>query len=110
MYAITNTSYRAISPGMQLQAGETEVAEVPASLLTSIKGEQMKAERSQLLRSTDWTQVDDAPLSAEQKTAVALYRQQLRDLPALPGFPDVAWPALPTLGGAASGVDTVHIP
>lgn len=50
-------------------------------------------ERDELLRSTDWTLMADAPLSGAQKAAWGVYRQALRDLPALPGFPDVPWPA-----------------
>ncbi|MGH8044337.1 MAG: tail fiber assembly protein [Stenotrophomonas sp.] len=95
---------------MQLSAGETRVTQIPASLLAKVKGDQKRVERDEMLRATDWTQMADAPLSTAQKAAVATYRQQLRDLPALPGFPDVAWPALPDLSGAASGVDPVLIP
>ena len=36
--------------------------------------------RNKLLTSTDWTQVADAPLTAEQLAEVASYRQALRDL------------------------------
>ncbi|WP_414604345.1 tail fiber assembly protein [Stenotrophomonas sp. AR029] len=103
MYAITSNSLRAISEGMALQEGETVVVEVPVALVTSIRGEQMKAERSQRLRATDWTQAPDSPLDPLVKAAWAAYRQQLRDLPAQAGFPDCAWPTAPsTLDGVAS--------
>ncbi|WP_414604661.1 tail fiber assembly protein [Stenotrophomonas sp. AR029] len=110
MYAITSNSLRAISEGMALQAGETIVAEVPAALATSMRGEQMKAERGQRLRATDWTQMPDAPLTALEKAAYQTYRQALRDLPSLPGFPDVPWPMLPTIrdGTASSGEGAVY--
>ena len=41
--------------------------------------EQIRLWRNAELKSTDWTQVDDAPVD---KTAWAEYRQALRDLPA----------------------------
>ena len=37
--------------------------------------------RTHLLEQSDWTQVVDSPLTAEQKAAWAAYRQQLRDMP-----------------------------
>jgi hypothetical protein len=41
----------------------------------------MRGERDRLLAACDWTRCDDAPFSAEQKTAWATYRQDLRDMP-----------------------------
>tara|TARA_B100001287_G_C22685498_1_gene533243 strand:- start:6264 stop:6503 length:240 start_codon:yes stop_codon:yes gene_type:complete len=38
--------------------------------------------RDEALHSSDWTQMADSPLSAEDKTAWANYRTYLRDLPA----------------------------
>lgn len=103
MYAITDSGYRAISTDMPLALGETKVEEVPTHVLEKIKAEQMRAERGQRLRSTDWTQMDDASLSAEEKLAYAVYRQQLRDLPSQVGYPNVPWPVVPKLTeGAAS--------
>ncbi|WP_259206506.1 tail fiber assembly protein [Stenotrophomonas sp. BIGb0135] len=111
MFAITDTGYRAVTADMALSPGETRVDVLPAVLLTKIRGEQMKAERSQRLRSTDWTQMDDAPLSLAEKLAYGVYRQALRDLPALAGFPDVVWPQPPGLAnGAAGDGGTIRIP
>ena len=60
------------------------------------QGDQIRAERTQRLSDTDWTQVDDAPLSNVQKAAWAAYRQALRDIPQQGGFPwDVVWPETP---------------
>jgi len=42
---------------------------------------ELRHRRDALLAQTDWTQVNDAPLSSEQKAAYASYRQALRDLP-----------------------------
>lgn len=103
MYAISASGYRSISAGMELQPGETKVSEIPVSLLKTVTTEKAKADRSLMLRSTDWTQMDDSPLSAPQKLIWATYRQSLRDLPSLPNFPDVPWPSPPSLDGAADG-------
>lgn len=47
------------------------------------------------LLETDWTQLPDVPLTAEQKSAWATYRQALRDVPSQPGFPaNINWPVL----------------
>ena len=40
----------------------------------------IRGQRNTLLSLCDWTQVADAPLSEEQKTNYATYRQALRDL------------------------------
>lgn len=66
--------------------------------------EQRMTERNRLIRNDrnsalsqcDWTQMPDAPLTAEQKTAWATYRQDLRDLTKQPDFPwKVTWPVSP---------------
>lgn len=58
--------------------------------------------RNAVLASSDWTQLADAPLTAEEKADWATYRQALRDMPSQPGFPNnIVWPAAPN--GAASG-------
>ncbi|MBO3002224.1 phage tail assembly chaperone [Stenotrophomonas maltophilia] len=106
MYAITESSYRAVSEGMALAPGEALVEAVPVTVMTRIRAEQMKADRRQRLRATDWTQMADSPLTAQEKVAYQAYRQALRDLPSLPGFPNVAWPVPPALSdGAASGAE-----
>ena len=43
--------------------------------------EDLRRERNQLLKDTDWTQIPDAPLSDEMKNRYKQYRQALRDLP-----------------------------
>ncbi|NBW19534.1 MAG: hypothetical protein EBR82_67330 [Caulobacteraceae bacterium] len=53
----------------------------------------VRAQRTQLLKDSDWTQVADAPVD---KTAWAAYRQALRDVPSQGGFPwDIQWPVKP---------------
>lgn len=57
------------------------------------KEQAVRNERNLRLAYTDWTQLPDAPLTAEQKAAYAEYRQALRDVPAQDGFPEnVDWP------------------
>lgn len=41
----------------------------------------LRQQRNQKLAACDWTQMADAPLNAQDKTAWGLYRQELRDLP-----------------------------
>ena len=42
----------------------------------------MRAQRDRFLADSDWTQMPDSPLTAEQRQAWATYRQALRDFPA----------------------------
>jgi len=57
---------------------------------------QVRAERDRLLAASDWTQMPDAPLTAEVKQAWADYRQTLRDIPQDFADPDdVVWPEQP---------------
>ena len=43
--------------------------------------DELRSTRDSKLFETDWTQVNDAPLTEEQKTLWQIYRQQLRDIP-----------------------------
>ncbi|MFD2177849.1 tail fiber assembly protein [Veronia pacifica] len=56
-----------------------------------------KEKRNYLLKDTDWTQMTDAPLTDQQRTAYAEYRQALRDLTQTFANPaDIIWPIKPT--------------
>lgn len=56
----------------------------------------VRAERAARLTACDWTQLPDAPLTTEQRSAWAAYRQALRNVPEQAGFPQVVeWPAKP---------------
>lgn len=79
---------------------------VSEGVLTDIPEDQLVAEaikkawkelrlsRRRLLNNSDWTQVPDAPVD---NAAWAVYRQQLRDLPANTTDPrDVVWPEPPS--------------
>jgi hypothetical protein len=55
-----------------------------------------RAERDARLAACDWTQIPDAPLTAEQRAAWASYRAALRAVPDQPGFPaTITWPETP---------------
>ena len=57
---------------------------------------EVRAQRDKLLAETDWTQVLDAPISAESREAFRVYRQALRDITEQEGFPEaVIWPEMP---------------
>ena len=76
-----------------------EAAPVPAVPEPTAEQQEMqvRAQRNSLLSLSDWTQLADAPLTAEKKQAWAEYRQALRDVPEQADFPDaVAWPMAPS--------------
>lgn len=54
---------------------------------------EVRAERTEKLRASDWTQIADSPAS---KPDWIQYRQALRDITGQAGFPDaVVWPDAP---------------
>lgn len=58
---------------------------------------ELRAFRDQKLFECDWTQIPDAPLTEEQKTAWGIYRQALRDLPTNTEDPkNPVWPTKPS--------------
>lgn len=57
-----------------------------------------RTKRDELLVASDWTQMNDSPLTNELKTAWATYRQELRDVTDLDVWPNMAdedWPVAP---------------
>jgi len=56
--------------------------------------------RNGLLEESDWTQVNDSPLTTEKKAEWAVYRQALRDLPAnntnATSIDDITFPTPPS--------------
>jgi hypothetical protein len=65
-----------------------------------------------LLDKTDWTQVADNNLTAEEKETWAVYRQALRDLDSSKGILDLTWPVPPAeirpYGGFPFKLDTLE--
>lgn len=52
--------------------------------------------RDQYLKLTDFTQISDAPLSAEAKNDYLVFRQQLRSMFEVDHLYTVTWPQIPT--------------
>ena len=74
---------------------QTDPAKVQAK--TSQAWTALRTERNARLAASDYTQLQDAHLSAEKKSAWADYRQALRDLPDETTNPlEVEWPLDPT--------------
>jgi hypothetical protein len=60
------------------------------------QAESVRSQRTQALKDSDWTQLDDTPFDNAKKMAWANYRQALRDIPDQAGFPwDIQWPTQP---------------
>jgi hypothetical protein len=102
MKAISLNGIRDLQEGEAPLPNETMAADQPSALLAL--GTFVREQRGLLLRNTDWTQIADNNLTAQQRTAFAAYRASLRDVPEQPGFPFVTWPQAPALqSGAGSG-------
>ena len=66
--------------------------------LDSKVAEGNRTTRNKLLEGSDWTQMNDSPLTNELKTAWATYRQELRGLTDVDAWPNLAeddWPVAP---------------
>ena len=75
-------------------AAEQEAAYIAQKDAT--QAESVRSQRTQLLKDSDWTQLDDTPFDNAKKMAWANYRQALRDIPDQAGFPwDIQWPTQP---------------
>ena len=80
---------------MNAKTGQVTEREMTTSELRSMAStkEQIRHYRNQLLATSDWTQIADAPVD---QSAWATYRQALRDVPEQEGFPEnVIWPTPP---------------
>ena len=70
-----------------------QIAEYDAGI-----AEDNRTTRNKLLADSDWTQMNDSPLTNEVKTQGAVYRSELRgitDLDAWPNLADEDWPVAP---------------
>ena len=61
--------------------GNNFITNIPSEPTDEELLNKIRIRRNALLAACDWTQLSDAPLTAEQKQAYATYRQALRDLP-----------------------------
>ena len=81
------------------QANEHIVVNGEAVARTDNILEILRLKRDALLTESDWTQVNDSPLSDTKKAEWATYRQELRDLPSshqsTTNFDDVVFPTQP---------------
>jgi len=81
------------------QASEHIVVDGEAVARTDNILEILRLKRDALLTESDWTQVNDSPLSDTKKAEWATYRQELRDLPSshqsTTNFDDVVFPSEP---------------
>ena len=72
---------------------DTEQEAAYKALKDAEQAKSVRASRSDKLKDSDWTQVEDTPVD---KAAWATYRQELRDISAQAGFPwTVVWPTQP---------------
>jgi len=85
-----------------------EVVSLTADEITANKASslsQIRSQRNQLLSDTDWSQVTD---STANKSAYAVYRTELRNVPQTIGDADPRtwsdWPSISLDGSSASGV------
>ena len=79
---------------------------------TEQQAQTIRDTRDKLLSDTDWTQTDDAPVSADDRETMRQYRQKLRDVTAQSGFPSsVKWPEKPeiaTAGNQSASLDLLE--
>lgn len=72
---------------------------VPLPADTEGLAKEARLKRNALISQADWTQLPDAPLTADQKALWVKYRQDLRDISSPtsnPGFPsEIIWPTKP---------------
>ena len=65
----------------------------------NVRMSSIRLQRNYLLGQTDWTALNDVPLSPEEKTAYENYRQQLRDFPDVVDLDlpieQIIWPTKP---------------
>ena len=81
------------------QPNEYKIVNGEAVIRTDNVLEILRNKRNELLKQSDWTQVNDSPLSDSKKQKWATYRQSLRDLPAtyqsVNNIADVIFPSMP---------------
>ena len=64
-------------------------------IATNAAWDKIRAVRNQLLYACDWTQLPDAPLTAEKKAEWTTYRQALRDITTQEDPFNISWPTEP---------------
>lgn len=72
-------------------ASETEIA-----ARIDAEWDTVRSVRNERLASCDWTQLPDAPVTAEKRQEWVTYRQQLRDITSQSDPFNIVWPTEPT--------------
>jgi len=84
------------------QSNEFIIVDGEAVVRTDNILEILRLKRDALLTESDWTQVNDSPLTDAKKTEWATYRQSLRDVPitnaSITNIDDAVWPTKPQWG------------
>ena len=92
---VANDATQCVVGGAIVDKPELSTAEQTAAVMY-----ELRQLRDLGLNGTDWTQVPDSPLTAEQRTEWQMYRQRLRDIPSdfshVTSLEDVVWPDPPS--------------
>jgi predicted mannosyl-3-phosphoglycerate phosphatase (HAD superfamily) len=72
---------------------QTNASESEINVRISLKWEEIRSERNELLKECDWTQLSDIPQST--KDAWTIYRQELRDITSQSNPFNITWPDKP---------------
>ncbi len=81
--------------GLNNEVTYSEVERGQIIISEEILASQVRQDRNELLAQSDWTQLNDSPLTQEQKERYKIYRQALRDITEQEGFPlSVVFPKL----------------
>lgn len=95
--AITDDQWQVLLDGEHAFVQGAVVQYTPPSPSNEILLERLRNERNNRLTACDWTQLPDAPLTSDQRTAWQTYRQALRDFPATCTDPaNPTWPTEPS--------------
>lgn len=93
---LTETQWReAISSRCRVVDGVHTLVPITDQEILDKKYIKLRFQRDQLLSESDWTQMPDSPLTEEQKTSWANYRQALRDLPSTVDINNIVYPEKP---------------
>ena len=76
---------------------------------TEAQSEAIKSQRNELLAKCDWTVLADSPLTEEKRAEWLLYRQALRDISDLEGFPYIDLPNDPDFKEASNVNDVIEL-
>lgn len=92
---IVGTVYASSAPSLQSGQTAIPVSDYSESVVGAAPS-WPRAKRDGLLQASDWTQLGDAPLTADQVTQAKAYRVNLRNLPAVcTDAMAITWPAVP---------------